>query len=364
MDDAPTLPSLPEPEPEPEPAPLLEDGMLDVGDGQRLHYEVSGAPDGVPALYLHGGPGGRLTSGYRRKAPAERCRIIGFSQRGAGLSTPSAAEEGVDLAVHTTAHLIADIERLREALGVEAWIVQGVSWGSTLAIAYAQAHPDRVLGIVLMAVTSTSRREVDWITEDVGAIYPEAWDAFAAFAERHGEFDRHDRSPGRVRIVEAYRRLLTCGDRDLEERAAAAWMAWEDEHIRIGTGDVRGPARPAESLSEQERRFALGFARLVTHYWAHDGFGPEGGLLSRMDRIGHLPGVLIHGRRDVSGPLVTAWELHRAWPASRLVVVEDEGHGGPRMVAAWRAAMDDFARTLSASGTQTGAEGTGRRAVG
>lgn len=319
--------------------------MLPVGGGHEVHYEDSGNPDGIPTVYLHGGPGGRLSGGYRRNAPADRYRIIGLSQRGTGRSTPSAAAPGYDLAQNTTAHLIADLEVLREHLGVEAWVLQGVSWGSTLALAYAQAHPDRVLGIVLMAVTSTSRREVDWITEDVGDLYPEAWDAFATFAELHGDADRRDRSPRRVRLVEAYRRMLTSGDGDLEARAAQAWMTWEDAHIAIGTPASPMPHAPVDP-SPADRAYALGFARLVTHYWAHDGFGPEGGLLSRMDRIGHIPAVLIHGRRDVSGPAVTAWELHRVWPASELVIVEDEGHGGPEMVARWRRAMEELAETL------------------
>ena len=271
------------------PPPVTAEGMLPRGD-QRIHWEESGTPDGVPTLYLHGGPGGRLTPGYRRNSPAGSARIIGLSQRGTGRSAPSAGAPGpVDLSAQTTGDLVADLEALRVHLGIEAWIVQGVSWGSTLALAYAQAHPDRVLGLVLFAVTTTSRREVEWITEGVAALYPEAWDAFAALAEE------------------------------------------VDEHARR-------------------------FACLVTHYWAHDGFvadwavpwgaSPGSGLLGGMARLSGIPGVLIHGRRDVSGPALTAWELHRAWPGSELIVVEDEGHGGPRMAEHWRAAV---ARLVDAS---------------
>lgn len=264
------------------PPPVTAEGMLPRGD-QRIHWEESGTPDGLPTLYLHGGPGGRLTPGYRRNSPAGSARIIGLSQRGTGRSAPSAGAPGpVDLSAQTTGDLVADLEARRVHLGIEAWIVQGVSWGSTLALAYAQAHPDRVLGLVLFAVTTTSRREVEWITEGVAALYPEAWDAFAALAEE------------------------------------------VDEHARR-------------------------FACLVTHYWAHDGFvadwavpwgaSPGSGLLGGMARLSGLPGVLIHGRRDVSGPALTAWELHRAWPGSELIVVEEEGHGGPRMAEHWRAAV-------------------------
>lgn len=350
-----TPPPAPSPGPAPDLpplAPLLDTIALDVGDGQRLHVEVSGAPDGVPALYLHGGPGGRLRSGYRRSVPADRCRLVGLGQRGAGDSTPSAADPAADLSVNTTAHLVADIERVREHLGIQEWVVQGVSWGSTLALAYAQAHPERVRAIVLMAVTSTSRREVDWITEGIGAVFPEGWDALATFAETHGDFDRQDRSEGRVRLVEAYRRMLTSGDPRLAEAAADAWMTWEDEHIRLGTGGTVPVTSIGPAPSEEERAHRLAFARLVTHYWAHDGFvadwavpwgaAPGSGLLGGMHQIAQIPAVLIHGRCDVSGPVLTAWELHRAWPASELVIVEDEGHGGPVMAAHWRAAMERF----------------------
>lgn len=335
--------------PGPAPLPVLAEGLLAVGDGHEIFWEESGNRDGVPVLYLHGGPGGRLSPGYRRSAPADRARIIGLSQRGAGRSTPSAGAPGaVDLGANTTAHLVADLELLREHLGISAWIVEGVSWGSTLALAYSQARPERVLGVVLFAVTSTSRREVDWITEGIGPVFPEGWDALAAFAERHGPYRRDTGQ----RVVEAYRRLLSPTDPDadpaLVDAAAEAWMTWEDEHIRIGNGalEISCPQTPADEQQRIERR---AFARLVTHYWAHDGFvadwavrwgaAPGSGLLGGMPRLAGIPGVLIHGRRDVSGPAITAWELHRAWPGSELVMIEDEGHGGPRMVEQWRAAM-------------------------
>ena len=336
------------------PPPVTAEGMLPRGD-QRIHWEESGTPDGVPTLYLHGGPGGRLTPGYRRNSPAGSARIIGLSQRGTGRSAPSAGAPGpVDLSAQTTGDLVADLEALRVHLGIEAWIVQGVSWGSTLALAYAQAHPDRALGLVLFAVTTTSRREVEWITEGVAALYPEAWDAFAALAETRAGFDRRDRSSQRLRLVEAYRRMVTAEDGTLVDEAVRAWMRWEDAHIGIGAG---GPAAPHAVPEDGEvDEHARRFARLVTHYWAHDGFvadwavpwgaSPGSGLLGGMARLSGLPGVLIHGRRDVSGPAQTAWELHRAWPGSELIVVEEEGHGGPRMAEHLRAAV---ARLVDAS---------------
>lgn len=332
----------------PPPPPVRREGMLALGDGHAIRWEESGAADGVPVLHLHGGPGGRLTPGYRRIPPADRARLIGLSQRGAGRSVPSAGIPGpVDLTAQTTTQLVADLEALREHLGIRAWIVQGVSWGSTLALAYAQAHPERVLGVVLFAVTSTSRREVDWITEGVGALYPEEWDAVAALAETRAGFDRHDRAPDRLRLVEAYRRMVTGEDPVLVDLAVRAWMRWEDAHIAIGAG---GPSQPhAQPDDEPVSEHARGFVRLVTHYWAHDGFvadwavpwgaAPGSGLLGGMHRLDGLPSVLLHGRRDVSGPALTAWELHRAWPGSELRIVEEEGHGGPVMAALWREAV-------------------------
>ncbi|APX31414.1 alpha/beta hydrolase [Brachybacterium sp. P6-10-X1] len=341
-----------------DPPSVTASGLLPVGDGHEILWEESGAADGVPVLYLHGGPGGRLTPGYRSSVPADRSRLLGLSQRGAGRSTPSAGSPGpVDLSANTTTHLVADLERLREHRGIEAWIVEGVSWGSTLALAYAQAHPDRVLGVLLFAVTSTSRREVDWITEGVGALYPEAWDAFARVAEAHGGYDRHNRSSDRLSLVESYRRMVTSADPALVDHAARAWMTWEDAHIGIGGGGPSGPH--AGAADDPVTAYERGVARLVTHYWAHDGFvadwaAPWGaaagsGLLGGMDRLAEVPGVLIHGRRDVSGPALTAWELHRAWPGSELVIIEDEGHGGPGMVGAWRESLARMVDAAAAS---------------
>lgn len=300
-------------------------GLLTVEDGQGIYWEEWGSPDGVPALYLHGGPGGTLgASGYRHRFDLTRTRVIGFEQRGCGRSIPHASDPDTSLHTNTTAHLINDIEALRGSLGVEAWILNGVSWGSTLALAYAQAHPKRVTGIVLFAVTTTSRQEVDWISEGVGKIIPEAWNRFASHAERSGIGFQRDES----RLVEAYAQLLNSADPDTRAAASSEWALWEDTHVSIGAvGFKRDPRWENDA-------FRLAFARLTTHYWAHDGFcGPP--LLEHMGRIRQIPGTLIHGRRDVSSPAVTAWEVHRHWPGSVLIIDDGEGHGGTSMLEHW-----------------------------
>lgn len=311
-------------------------GMLSVSGGHEIFWEEAGNPAGIPALYLHGGPGSGLgKGGYRDRFDPARYRIIGLDQRGCGRSTPNVIAPGYDLGQNTTADLIADIEKLREYLRVDWWLVNGVSWGSTLTLAYAQAHPDRVRGIVLMAVTTTDRFQVDWITETVGAIYPEAWDRFATHAESAGIGYRR----GEGRLVEAYARLMTDPDFAVRDAASRAWCEWEDHHVSIGTGGYQRSPR----FDDDEFRHT--FATLVTHYWSHDAFlNPA--ILQRMDRLQDIPATLIHGRRDVSGPAVVAWDLHRAWPASELIVDEGEGHGGVSMVDAWTDANARHAQRL------------------
>lgn len=304
--------------------------MLDVGDGHRIWWEEWGEPDGVPAVYLHGGPGGGLGSSlYRYRFDLAKTRVVAFEQRGCGRSRPHASDLSASLARNTTAHLIGDIERLREYLGIQAWVVNGVSWGSALALAYAQCHPARVLGVVLFAVTTTSRREVDWITEGVGTVFPEAWDRFA----RHAECAGIGYVRGEGRLVEAYAQLLESADPMVREAASREWALWEDTHVSIGAGRFRRDPRWADA------RFRVGFARLATHYWSNDGFC-DPPLLERMDRVRGIPAVLLHGRRDISSPAVTAWELHRRWPGSTLVIDEGDGHGGASMADHWSAAND------------------------
>lgn len=301
-------------------------GLLPRPDGAALFWEASGSPDGRPALYLHGGPGGGLgPGGYRRRFGPDRYLVVGLDQRGCGRSRPLAVDHPESLAANTTQALIADLEALRDHLGIQRWLVHGVSWGCTLALAYTLAHPDRVTELVLVAVTTGAREEIDWITQGVGAIFPEAQAHLAALA-RDGE-----------RPVDAVARLLR--DPARREHAAAAWDAWESTHISLDPHWTPGPYRedPVDRVN---------VAMLVTHYWSQDCFLP--GSLRIRDRIGELagiPGVLIHGRRDISGPAVTPWLLHRAWPGSELHIVEEEGHGGPVQMALARQAMDRFAGT-------------------
>jgi proline iminopeptidase len=305
---------------------LRDSGLLDVGDGHRIYWEESGAPEGIPAVYLHGGPGSTLgPGGYRGAFDSARHRVVGLDQRGCGRSQPRVTAPGYDLAANTTAHLIDDLERLREHLSIERWLVNGVSWGATLALAYAQAHPDRVLGIVLMAVTTTDRFQVDWITEDVGAIFPEEWDRLAAHAEAAGIGYRR----GEGRVIEAYARLMTDPDPAVRDAASRAWVRWEDAHVSLPAGEIVADPRWADDDAR------LVYSTLVTHYWAHDAF-LDPPILERMDRLADIPATLIHGRLDVSGPAVVPWRLHRAWPASELIIDERDGHGGPAMVQAWR----------------------------
>lgn len=297
-------------------------------DGASLYVEESGTPAGVPALWLHGGPGGSLGSGwYRTHFDPERYRLIGIDQRGSGRSTPNVLHPQARLADHTTDRLIADLEQVREALGIESWVVAGISWGTTLALAYALEHRARVRALALMAVTTTSRAEVDWITDGVGRLFPEDWDRFERASHRR---------PGE-RVVEAYARRLAGGDAVDRDAAAAEWDRWERVHVSLDDPSARGRGH----LGQEAR---LAFATLVTRYWANDAFLPgDRAIAARIEELAAVPAALVHGRRDVSGPAITPWMLHRRWPASTLTIVEDEGHGGPQESEALTAALDRFA---------------------
>jgi proline iminopeptidase len=307
-----------------------EQGMLEVGDGHSIYWETSGAPDGKPALILHGGPGSGLSAGARRYFDPARYRIIGFDQRGCGRSTPHVSAPHIDLSTNTTAHLLSDIELLRQYLGVERWLVLGGSWGSTLALAYAQRHPGRVTELVLHSVATTSQREIEWITVGAGAFFPEAWQRFR---EGAGEVR------GSERIIDAYHRLLINADPDIRMKAARNWCDWEMAVVAVNTRHKPHPryADPA---------FRLGFARLVTHYWRHRAWLEDGVLIRQAGRLAHIPGILIHGRLDISGPLITPWELSRRWPGSRLVVIDEAGHDSrdAGFAEAIVAATDEFSR--------------------
>ncbi|MFD6357396.1 prolyl aminopeptidase [Nocardia tengchongensis] len=287
-----------------------EQGMLDVGDAQSLYYEVSGNPDGKPAVFLHGGPGGGTAPYHRQFFDPAAYRIVLFDQRGCGHSTPHIAD-GASLEHNTTWDLVADIERLRTHLGVEQWLVFGGSWGSTLALSYAQTHPERVTELVLRGIFLLRRKEIDWYYNgSAGYVYPDEWEKFLAPVP---EADR-----GRD-LVEVYHGLLHSPDSALATDAAVAWSTWEGATSSL----LPQPDRVTETA---DPRFALAFARIENHYFVNHGFLDEGQLLRDIDRIAHLPGVIVQGRYDVVCPATSAWDLHRAWPGSELHLVADAGH--------------------------------------
>jgi proline iminopeptidase len=276
-------------------------------------------------VYIHGGPGSGATAGARRFFDPERYRIVVFDQRGCGRSSPLVQHRS-QLHNNTTQHLLRDLERLRAHLSIDRWLMLGISWGTTLALAYAQAYPQRVAALVLACVTTTSRREVEWITCGVGRIFPQQWERLAAHVP---ESLKH------LRIVDAYAELLFENDPEVCAAAAAEWCAWEDSHVWPAPGHVR-------NRRFDDPEFRLRFARLVTHYWRHDAFLEEDQLLLNAPSLRATPGVLIHGRYDISTPLETAWTLHRRWPNSELLVVEDAGHGGGSLAAYAVAAVNRF----------------------
>lgn len=299
-------------------------GDLSVGDGHILYWEAVGREDGVPAIYLHGGPGSGSAPWARQYFDPDTFRAVLFDQRGCGRSRPLADDARADLTANTTAHLVSDIERLRDHLGIDRWVVVGISWGVTLGLVYAQTRPHRVSAMVLAAVTAGERREVDWVTRDMGRVFPQEWDAFVALVPE----DEQDGD-----LASAYARLLA--NPETQEKAALAWCQWEDTHVSLAPGWT-----PSQRYADPAFRSV--FSRLVTHYWSHGCFLADRQVLAGMPRIQHIPGVLIHGRWDISGPLVTAQRLHRAWPSSRLVVLDGEGHGGTSMSAAMVAALQSL----------------------
>ncbi|MCF2532879.1 prolyl aminopeptidase [Yinghuangia soli] len=308
-------------------------GMLDVGDGNRISWEVGGNPAGKPAVALHGGPGsGRGTGSARYFDPAVY-RIVRFDQRGCGRSTPHAADPGTDMRHNTTGHLVADLELLRAHLGIERWLMFGGSWGSTLLLAYAQRHPERVAAAVIAGVTTTRRAEIDWLYRGAARFFPAAWARFRdAVPEASGHPD--DLAAG---LVAAYARRMADPDPEVRSRAAAAWCAWEDAVLSL---EPHGPPSPYTDRVGDER---LAFVRICTHYFAHAAWLDEGELLRGADRLAGIPAVLVHGALDMAGPLETAWELSRAWPGARLDVVGGVGHkGGAEMLDRIVRALDGF----------------------
>jgi len=307
-------------------------GMLDTGDGNLVYWEICGNPNGKAAVVLHGGPGSGCTATMRRYLDPRAYRVVLFDQRGAGRSKPHASHPATVLSNNTTHHLIAVMELLRQHLAIPQWLVYGVSWGSTLALAFAERHSDHVSEIVLLGVTNTTRREVEWLTRDVGRLFPEQWARLrdgVPSAERDGN------------LAEAYARLLSHPNAGVREKAAKDWCEWEDALVM-----VRPEHRPNPRYDDPA--FRLGFARLVTHYFSHAAWLEDGSLLRDAGKLSGIPGVLIHGRLDLSSPLETAWKLARAWPGSELVVVDEAGHlsSDPGMGEAVVNATDRFAKSI------------------
>ncbi|GAB3988095.1 prolyl aminopeptidase [Actinoallomurus acanthiterrae] len=286
-----------------------DSGLLEVGDGDRIHWEVCGNPAGKPAVFLHGGPGGGLLPWFRRFFDPAAYRIVLFDQRNCGASRPNAGDPRVSLEHNTTPHLISDMERLREHLSIGRWLVFGGSWGSTLALAYAQAHPDRVTELVLRGIYLVRPSDEAWAFTPTGAakLFPAEWEAFR---DAIPVAERDD-------LVAAYGRRVGDPDPAVHLPAARAWMAWEL------SANTLLPVEPP-ALDDAA---VLAAARILHHYIGNGGFLPEGGLLAGIDRIRHIPAVIVNGRYDIKTPPDQAWELHRAWPEAEFHVVEDAGHG-------------------------------------
>jgi len=311
-------------------------GLLDVGDGNQMFWEARGNPLGRTVLLVHGGPGSGRSRTAHRAFDHNVFQIVSFDQRGCGQSVPSAADLTTDMTVNTTQHLLDDMEKLRLHLGVDRWLLYGGSWASTLILAYAERHPHRVWGIVLVGVTMTRPSEIAWLYRDVRVLLPREWERFRAgvpVADRDGN------------LVEAYRRLMEAPDPVVRERAARDWCAWEDAviaHEALGRPGQYSAKPDAEKLT---------FVRICTHYFANCAWLEDAQLLRNAHLLRGIPGVLIHGRLDISAPLLTAWELAAAWPDAELMVIEDSGHtGSPAMATAVRHAIARFAeRNLNRS---------------
>jgi proline iminopeptidase len=310
-----------------------ETGMLDTGDGNLVYWETCGNPDGVPVLIVHGGPGGHCTPGSRRGPNPERYRIILFDQRNCGRSKPTASDPAADMNLNTTDHLIADMEQLREHLGVDSWMLRGGSWGVTLSLAYAERYPERVSGMLMISVTSTRRSELNWLYRGVGRIFPEAWARFRDYVGAEQFLLPTDTEPPVEDLLMSYYLLMENPDPDVRARTAVEWLTWEDAVI---SAESNGSPGNYSNRPDDEK---LAFVRVCSHYFANDGFLEDGVLIREAGKLAGIPGTLIHGRSDLGGPMITPWELSRAWPGSELVVIEDSGHtGSESMGVAIRAA--------------------------
>lgn len=296
------------------PHPISEpydSGMLDTGDGHRVYWEVCGNPEGKPAVVLHGGPGSGATRWWRQFFDPGLYRVVLFDQRGCGRSLPNACDNVGALEHNTTAHLLADMEQLRKHLAIEQWLLFGASWGSTLGLAYAVEHPDRVSELVLWAVVTTRASDVAWLTHTMGQIYPQEYDELLASVpapHRDGN------------IAAALNELMRSNDSDVCDAAASAWCKWED---RLGT--LSGPVQP--SARWLNPRLRLGFARLVTHYFGNHAFLEEDAITGRLERLRCVPAYFLRGRLDIASPLRSAYDVAKQLPLATLEIVEADAHG-------------------------------------
>jgi proline iminopeptidase len=305
-------------------------GMLLVATNDSVYWEVCGNPEGKPAIVLHGGPGSGCTPWHRRLFDPGKYRIVLLDQRGCGRSRPHASAIETDLSDNTTDNLVADIELLRAHLKIPRWLVLGGSWGSALALTYAERFPKSVTELLLFGVTTGRREEFDWLFRDgLGAFFPDAWE------ERRRaipDIKPHDD------IVEAFHRRLHSTDPEVRDNAARAWCLWESS-----TPDW--PPRTELAPRFRDRAYAMAYARLVIHYVRHDGWLGDGRVLRDVGRLASVPGVLVCGRFDFQAPIGTAWQLHRRWSGSKLVIVDNAGHVPTERIAQELVrATDEFAR--------------------
>jgi len=304
-----------------------EHRLLEVGDGNLVYWETCGNPSGKPAVVVHGGPGSGCTPYFRRFFNPRDYRVVLFDQRNCGQSRPHASDPTTDLAANTTHHLIRDMELLRQRLEIERWLVVGGSWGSTLSLAYAETHPQRVTEMILFGVTTGRRSEIDWAFRGgLAKFFPEQWDRLV------------DALPPALRggdIVDAYHRWLNDADPEARRRAAEEWCTWES-----ATPDWPPKSGLAERFKDPA--YALAFSRIVTHFIRHNVWLEDGILLEKAGAISNLDGFLVNGRFDFQAPLSNAWELKRVWPRAEMVIVDDAGHGTPEIGRALVRATDHF----------------------
>ena len=303
-------------------------GLLDTGDGHQVYWEVCGNPSGKPAVVLHGGPGSGASPWWRQFFDPDRYRVILMDQRGCGRSLPNAGDDRAALANNTTQHLIADLERLREHLAIDRWLVFGASWGSTLGLAYAVEHPERVSELVLWAVVTTRAKDVRWLTHTMGEVYPHEFDRLLSILPEQQRTGN---------IAAEVNTLLMSDDPETCDLAARAWCAWED---RLAT--LAGPVRP--SARAEDPRLRLGFARLVTHYFANHAFLADDAITGHLDRLVGIPTYLLRGRLDITSPLRSAYEVARGIPHATFDIIESDAHSaGDDTVGRLVDVLDTFA---------------------